>query len=154
MLLTLPLSLQASVGIEVELFLATECPISNRYVPELRRIAQSYRGSLIAYFPEPGLSPAALASWRSKWKVPFACRLDPGGRQARRAGAKVTPEAVVWRNRQIVYRGRIDDRYISWGKSKPSPTRRDLADAIQAAIRGERTAMLETKAIGCVIEFP
>ena len=57
MLLTLPLLAQAATQIRVELFLAVECPISNRYIPELNRLANIYRPKGIAfnaYFPEPG----------------------------------------------------------------------------------------------------
>jgi hypothetical protein len=157
MLLTLPLVLRASSRIEVELFLATECPISNRYLPELRRLCAGFRArgvECIAYFPEARLSQQSLDKWSQDWAVDFATRLDPQARQSRRAGVRLTPSAAVWHQGKLVYRGRIDDRYLSLNRSRRQPTRRDLQDTVQALLEGKSLHFVETKAFGCVIESP
>jgi hypothetical protein len=47
------------------------------------------------------------------------------------AGATITPEAVVVDPQgRVLYRGRIDDRYVSLGLERPVATRRDLDEAL------------------------
>lgn len=155
MLLTLPLVARGAREVRVSLFLATECPISNRYVPELNRLAAEFAGrgvQIAALFPEPNLAAVRLAQWRDDFKPAFPIAIDAEAREARRLGATVTPEAVVTIDAQVVYRGRIDDRYVSWGKSRPAPTRRDVVLVLEQLLRGERPPLVTTKAWGCVIE--
>jgi hypothetical protein len=151
MLLTVALAAPGAV-LEVELFLATGCPISNRYVPEIRRLAQQFGGQWVAWFPEPGLTENRLRQWAAEWQPAIAVKRDVGARRARRAGATVTPEAAVWVDGKLVYRGRIDDRYVSWGKTRRVVGERDLEAVLAAVAKGQVPAMKQTKAIGCVIE--
>jgi hypothetical protein len=50
-----------------------------------------------------------------------------------------------------LYRGRIDDRYIEFGKDRPQPTVRDLERALAAIVAGKPIPVVKTKAIGCYI---
>ena len=52
---------------------------------------------------------------------------------------------------KLVYHGRIDDRFIDFGKSRPEATVHDLQNAIDAALAGRKVTPAETKAIGCYI---
>ena len=73
----------------------------------------------------------------------------------RRAAATVTPEAAVFAaDGRMVYRGRIDDWYVSFGKSRPAPVKRDLRDALEAALVGREITDSRTTAIGCYIPDP
>jgi hypothetical protein len=155
MLLTLPLVLRAGDPIRLHLFLATECPISNRYVPELNRIANLYqpRGvQITAHFPEAGLTQQALDRWTKEFKAAFPAALDANARQARKLGAKITPEAVIQLGDRLLYRGRIDDRYVSWGKSRPEPQQYDVVETLDQLLEGKIPPPRLTKAWGCVIE--
>jgi hypothetical protein len=77
---------------------------------------------------------------------------DPEHSLVKRTDAKVTPEAVVFGpNREIVYRGRIDDRNVEFGKQRPTPTRRDLEDALTALLQGKPVPVPSAPAIGCYI---
>ena len=71
------------------------------------------------------------------------------------AAARITPEAAVWVPSRgawrLVYHGRIDDRYLDFGKWRAEPTRHDLAEAIGAALSGKPVRESVTKAIGCSI---
>lgn len=137
----------------MELFLATECPISNRYVPELNRLAAAYPTVLWAsYFPEPELTNARLGRWRDEFKPGFPAHVDLRGVAARKAGATVTPQAVIYLGQRLVYRGRIDDRYVSWGKARREPTRRDVAETLDLLLQGQVPALRETKSWGCFVE--
>jgi hypothetical protein len=65
----------------------------------------------------------------------------------------VTPEAVVFdRAWNITYRGRINDLYADFGKSRATPSKHDLQEAIEATLVGRPVAEPTTKAIGCYIE--
>ena len=64
----------------------------------------------------------------------------------------VTPEVAVMRGTTLLYRGRIDDRYVELGRERPKPTERDLEDALDAIVAGKsRCAIRETRAVGCIL---
>jgi hypothetical protein len=50
-----------------------------------------------------------------------------------------------------VYRGRIDDRHLALGKSRPAPRTRDLEDVLTALSRSEAVPARTTNAVGCAI---
>lgn len=155
MILTLPLVLRAANAIRVEVFLAIECPISNRYVPELNRIAGRYlpKGvEMTGYFPERGLTQVRLDQWQREFAPAFPVQMDELAKRAHKAGATLTPEVVVVHRDKLVYRGRIDDRYVSWGKSRPEPSRRDLVETLDVLISGKQISPRFTKTWGCYIE--
>lgn len=137
------------------MFLAVDCPISNRYVPELRRLAAAYRAKgvdWLAVFPDRTLTEDKLKNWAKDYLVDFPYALDPKGAETKRAQATVTPEAAVYAGGKLVYRGRIDDRYSGWGQSRPEPDRRDVVEALEACLAGAVPAFRSTKSWGCFIE--
>ena len=71
---------------------------------------------------EAGAS-AESSRWRATgWDLPFPILLDPAQLVARQADVRVTPEAVVvLPDGQVIYRGRIDDRYAADGRKRPQP---------------------------------
>jgi hypothetical protein len=155
MLLTLPLAAWGGAGVDVDLFLATECPISNRYVPELNRIEKLFQGQGVrfqAWFAEPRLEQKALERWLSAYQLTMPVRLDPMAREARRLGATVTPEAVVSLAGKIRYRGRIDDRYDGPGTMRKSASQQDLIAVVTELLAGKTFPMRTRKAWGCYIE--
>jgi hypothetical protein len=69
---------------------------------------------------------------------------------ARQAGITVTPEAVVLLpDGQVVYRGRIDDRYAPDGATRPVARIHDLERAIEAVLHDELPVVMWTKPFGC-----
>ena len=64
----------------------------------------------------------------------------------------VTPEAVVLApGGQGLYRGRIDDKYVSLGQPRFHINRHDLRDALDAVVQGRPVPTPNTRAIGCFI---
>ena len=59
--------------------------------------------------------------------------------------------ALVLSHGRIVYRGRIDDRYVDLGLERPAPTKHDLADALAAVVDGKPVQQATTQAVGCFI---
>ncbi|MEY4786287.1 MAG: hypothetical protein RL692_181, partial [Planctomycetota bacterium] len=51
----------------------------------------------------------------------------------------------------VIYRGRIDDRYKGLGVSYGPPTKRDLADVVDAIADGHPLPYASTTAVGCVL---
>jgi hypothetical protein len=74
---------------------------------------------------------------------------------ARRHGVRISPYVVVLSPAgQTLYRGRIDDRVVSLGKSRPAATREDLRIAIEEILAGKPVSVPETPAVGCAITDP
>src|SRR5437588_220017 len=60
------LSYQPSIKASALVFLSTQCPISNKYVPELNRLAQTHANDgvkLYAVLSDPTLTRAAAAQY-------------------------------------------------------------------------------------------
>ena len=71
-------------------------------------------------------------------------------------GATRTPEAAVFIHEgpasRLIYRGRIDNRYIDIGRARPKPTSHDLQNAIDSALSGGVGATPRiTQPVGCII---
>jgi hypothetical protein len=147
--------LGADAPATVLVFTAVDCPISDRYAPEVRRLAARFaeRGVRTwVVYANAGELPAAARAHASAFAYGLPVVLDPGGVLADRAGAAVTPEAAVFdRSGRRVYRGRIDDRYVDFGVDRPAPTTHDLADAVAAALDGRTMSPDVVPAVGCAI---
>jgi hypothetical protein len=140
----------------VFLFTSTDCPISNRYAPEVRRIADTFGPKGVVFrlvYPNPAEKAAAIREHLSAFSLPGATAAlrDPAHALVKFTGATVTPEAAVYAGGRIVYRGRIDDRHVDLGVERPSATKRDLADALTALLSGKPVAQPATQAVGCFI---
>lgn len=142
----------------VLVFFGHDCPMSNAYVPELARLHASYAPKGVAFalvYADADLAPAAAKAHAADYKLPFPAVLDPTLALARRHGATVKPEAAVLSaTGELLYRGRIDDINADFGKRRAAPTRRELADALDAVLAGRPVAVARTRAIGCDIDFP
>ena len=129
-------------------FVRTDCPISNRYAPELARLGQRFGARGVARMLVYADGGAATHAKEHGLDWPFAEDLD--GALARRYGATATPEAALFDAQgRLAYRGRIDDRFPEYGKARPTPTRRDLVDALEAVLGGRIPATRRTPVVGC-----
>lgn len=136
------------------IFLATGCPVSNRYAPEIQRLADVFaaRGArTYLVYPSASETPGAIRDSLREHGLTVAALRDPAHVLVRRAEVTVTPEAAVFREGRLVYHGRIDDRQVDFGITRPAPTRHDLEDAVQRVLAGASPEALSTPAIGCSI---
>jgi len=140
----------------VLIFVRTDCPVSNRYAPTLRKICEEYIKRDIRFFlvyPNPDITPLEIRKHVAAYSYICPALRDPEHTLVRRSGAKITPEAAVFtRDGKLAYRGRIDNQYVDFGKYRPKPTRADLEEALDAILTGERVTFRETEAVGCLIE--
>lgn len=147
----------AHAGVSVLVFTRTDCPISNRYAPELRRLQERFtRGAAFHLVYVDGAETVdAIRDHRRAFGLGFDAVRDPEHALVALTGATVTPEVAVFvtdgAGRRMVYRGRIDDRAVDFGRTRPAPTRHDLAEVLAALARGASPAPRTTTAVGCFI---
>jgi hypothetical protein len=146
---------QSAAHARVFLFVRTDCPITNRYAPELQRIASEFKGRSVDFwlvYSDHSETQTNIERQISEYKLPGEPLLDPRQELAHRAEAAVSPQAAVFDHEgRLTYSGRIDDRFVDFGKSRPEASTHDLEAAISATLGGERVAHPRTRAIGCYL---
>ena len=139
----------------VLVFLGVECPISNRYAPELRRLHGKFSASGIRWwlvYPGGHYSAEAIRQHLREYNLPDCALRDPSLALTRKASASVTPEAAVFLpDGRLAYHGRIDDRFPALGTARPEPTQRDLEAVLETILAGKPPVSSQTKAVGCFI---
>lgn len=145
----------AGASATVLFFVIHDCPICNRYAPEIIRITDDYKSRhVVCYvvYVESDFS-AAQASQHAK-EYGFQCGLlrDPSHELSRSTGADVAPEAVlIASNGSVAYRGRIDDTFVAFGMKRAQPISRDLRNALDSLLAGAPIASPNAPAVGCAI---
>jgi hypothetical protein len=123
--------------------------------PEVRELYKEFKSQDVDFFliyVDPHETAAAIHDHLREYEYPCMALRDPNHVLVEQTGATVTPEAVVFNDKwSVAYRGRINDMYEDFGKSREVPTKRDLRDAIVATLAGKAMAEPLTKAIGCYI---
>ena len=138
----------------VLVFTRTDCPISNRYAPELTRLYRKFEPQGIRFwmiYVDPREAVENIRAHHREYGYAMPALLDRKHEMARVAGAELTPEAAVYSRGQLVYRGRIDNRYVSFGKARSSATEHDLEHALEDLLAGRTPAAKVTHAVGCYI---
>ena len=139
----------------VLLFVSTDCPVSNRYVPEMNRIASTYGPRGVAFYAVQGDATMPLDEVRAhvqEFGYTFPYLIDPEEALAAYTGAVSTPEAAVLTPKgDLLYLGRIDNRLEDFGKERIRVTEFDLRDALDAVLAGKPVPHSRTKALGCAI---
>jgi len=137
------------------LFASVDCPVSNRYAPEIRRLHATFAPKNVAFwlvYPNPADTPDAVREHLKAFEYPVHALLDPRHDLVKVSGVSITPEAAVFTpGRALAYHGRIDDKFVSLGVERPAPTRHDLLDALTAVVAGKAPAEPSAPAVGCFI---
>ena len=137
-------------------FLRTDCPISNRYAPEIERLAEKYSSNGIHFwlvYPEPESSFEEIERHRKEYRLSLEPLRDPRHVLVKMASVTVTPEAAVFLpDGRELYHGRIDDRYVDLGKERPEAITHDLDEALKSVASGKPIVSSVTRAVGCYIE--
>jgi hypothetical protein len=137
----------------VFLFVRTDCPITNRYAPELQRLAGEFANRKIEIwlvYPDPSEKTDGIRAHLSAYGFPGTPLRDPAHNLVRRAQVTVAPEAAVFDAMgRLMYHGRIDDLWVSPGKARPVAQTHDLETAIFAVLAGKPVLRAKTEAVGC-----
>jgi hypothetical protein len=144
------------VGAVVLFFAASDCPISNRYIPEVQRLAEEFHQVRFWFvYPNPGDDAKAIRAHNTQYAITTDTALDTRQDLVRMAHATTTPEAAVFvplgGKLHEVYRGRIDDRYIALGRERPQALHHDLEEAIRAVLAAKPVPQPGGPPVGCAI---
>ncbi len=144
-------------SITVLVFLAVDCPVSQKYIPVLNSIWNKYKGKPVHII---GLIPGSLKkrnmdSFADEYSIQFPLKNDRDFRCATEIAAEVTPEVFVFDDRcELKYRGAIDNWFYDLGSYRKESTEDYLTDAIDALLAGNNPGITSTKAVGCLIQHP
>lgn len=137
-------------------FIAHDCPISNYYAQEIRRICEKYgdkglRCSLV--YVDPTLSDTVAAKHADEYAHgPYPKIVDRKHALVAATKATVTPQVFVIRDdKSVAYNGRIDNFYVALGKKRRIVTESDLRDALEAVFAGRPVAKPASNPVGCFI---
>jgi len=138
----------------VVVFLGTECPVNNAYLPRLAELHKTYAirdVAFVAINANNHDTPVRIAAHAKEHNIPFPVLKDTANIIADQFGARRTPEAFVLDGAgTILYQGRIDDQY-GIGFTRPAPRRRDLAEALEEILAGKAVSRPLAPVAGCPI---
>jgi len=137
----------------VFIFVLPDCPVCNSYVPELKRLQREFpKIQFFRVYADPDLTAAEAQRHSKEYDFGFPGLLDPEQQLISKAGATRTPEAAVFSSDgKLLYRGRIDDRYVDFGKKRDHPGRRDLKNALNSILNNQPVQWPDKPPIGCFI---
>ena len=133
-------------------FLATECPVAQRYTMRLKRLHAAFNTThtFVAVYANENDAVEEVKAYVAKAEYPFHIVKDTTGRLARTFGATMTPQAfVVGTSRTLQYRGAIDDN-----RYEPRVKHHYLQDVLIATRDGTSVPVKATPAFGCTIHLP
>jgi peroxiredoxin len=137
----------------VLVFLGTECPVSNGYAPSLNRLHAAHTASgvrLLGVHSDPDVDAAIARTHAKDYELQFPVVLDHDQRLAEACGVRKVPTALlIAADGQLLYRGRIDNRYLANGARRPQATEFDLNSALKAALAGQQPDPATTEIFGC-----
>jgi len=143
--------------VEALFFVTNDCPVSNYYSHEIRRICDEYaqRGAGCALvYTDPAMTDEQARQHSKEYgHGAYPKMVDRSHALVKATGAAITPTAVlIGPDESIVYRGRIDNFYAAIGKTRRVVTEHDLRDALDAVISGRPVAKQEAPPVGCYIQ--
>jgi hypothetical protein len=140
----------------VLVFLGPECPVSQRYVPELNRIASQNQTNAVEFYGVVAgkkIARTNVAAFAKEYAIHFPVLVDDDLSLARWLRPTHMPEAFVLKvDGDVIYHGRIDDWYESIGKPRAVIQQRELRDAITAVLSNSVPARVYARPVGCYFE--
>lgn len=138
-------------------FLNDECPICRFYAPEIARLDTFCSIQDIGFISVfSGMySKKQIRRFTKKYKITIPVFQDPDFSFARAVGASVTPEIVLLHTDAdaVLYKGKIDDAFVSLGVRKTSSLNHFFTDAVMEFISGKPISKPATQAVGCMMNY-
>ena len=148
-------------------FVASDCPISNRTFPEMKRLREQFTLAGVRFwfvYANAGERPASVRTHQQQYDADGDAILDTDGALARMTGARVTPEIAVLRPQPgpalaaphwtPVYLGRVDDRFVKLGLERPQITEHFGQRVIEEVLAGRPVEKPVESPVGCTIVRP
>lgn len=140
----------------VLIFFSAECPICQQFVPELNRLhdhAKSQGLDIFCVFCDTTATRSEVQSFREDFALECPILIDTTGELIERLQPTRVPEAVLLdTGGGIAYQGRINNLFSTPGQKRPTVTRHELRDAIDAVAQGQTVENPRTESVGCLIE--
>jgi hypothetical protein len=137
--------------------ISEECPICIFMTKPLRELESQYRDSVDfkLIFPTALSNYKTMSQFKNKYRLTnFEIILDENQSLTKQLELTVTPEVVlINQDGNIVYKGRINDSFISPGKSKRTNITNDLQKAIDLWLTKKEKLSEWKNAVGCYITF-
>ena len=143
-------------------FVASDCPISPRMFPDMKRLREELErdGTVFWYvYPNGTETLGGVAAHQASFDAHGSALVSRGPDLVRLAHAVATPEVAVLRadghgRWTAAYTGRIDNRYISFGRERTEVTEHYAERAIEAVLAGKQPAAPVGRPVGCAIMNP
>ncbi len=141
------------------MFICRHCPYVKHVQSELARIGKDYQSRDVGIVAitsndieqQPDDSPESTKSMAQELGFTFPVCYDESQAVAKAFGATCTPDFFLFdRNRQLVYRGQLDDSRPSNGLPV---TGRDLRAALDALLAGQPVSLDQRASLGCNIKW-
>ena len=156
-----PISWKDSSRLRVYAFLGCDCPVAKLYGRRIEELQARYSNpsnpgdsiEWVGVMSSPQDTVEDIRHFARELHLEFPFVRDADQAIASRLRVSRTAEVIlVNRKNEVIYRGRIDDQYAP-GVTKSKVAREDLANAIDAALRGETPEIAITEPVGCRISF-
>lgn len=139
----------------VLVFLGTECPVGNLYLPRLREIAERFnsRGIVVlGIYSDRETTQERIVEHAREFEISFPVLRDERHEVADKLQVARTCEVLVLDGRaRLRYRGAIDDQY-RYGSAKERPEAQYLQEAIESVLEGRKVDTSATSVFGCPIQ--
>jgi len=149
---------QNEPNITVYFFLLDDCKICRDYAPELGDLYDKYNTPEIEFvgvFPNFSSKPENIDEFKEEYDIPFELKTDYFKKLSKKFDAKLLPEVFVYDHlkKEVLYSGRIDDRYVSIGKRRQIIKSFDLENALDNINAQKDILVKRTEPIGCFINY-
>jgi len=135
------------------IFISTECPVSQKYIPKINQLAAEYPGIRFLGIFSPNESGEGIRAYRQEHNVRFPTVTDADNVLLHQLGATHTPEVfLVSVNKEIMYYGAIDNWYYNLEQLHQEPTDHFLKNAIESVLQHKPVFLKDTRPVGCRIE--
>ena len=142
--------------IKIYYFIATTCPISQKYTQEIKRLNKVYASKdfeMFLVFPTVKNNKKEIEAFCATYQITMPYIMDRNFALTKQLNAKITPEVfVVNENREILYHGAINNWFYALGKNRMHITEHYLEDAIKSILQKEQIPRAYVAAIGCFIK--
>ena len=147
----------------VVIFIATDCPICQRYVSILRGIADTFQDIKFIMVFSKWETLDDIKTFKENFIIDEVSRSHPviitllqdtQNTFIKNLKATTTPEAFFYDiNHKLQYRGAIDNWFFALGRYRPQATEHYLKNALTQYLKNEKISVSKTNPIGCLIEY-
>lgn len=136
------------------IFLATDCPISQKYIGELKNIDSLFHDKISVKGIIPGkVKQEEIVQFIREYQIDFPVITDADYTWVKKYHATITPEVFLVNDQNhIYYQGAIDNWFFDLGKYRQHITEHYLIDAIHAVLEGHTPVVKKTESVGCPIQ--